>query len=82
VKANEWILLINTIATVPLAQMLITNVLKKAKVPGNPPPAGAALNYSKKTGFYAAVPVPNPVLGQVNGVARSGLLFPVFSGVL
>jgi hypothetical protein len=80
VTANEWILLINTVAVVPLAQVLISNILKKPKVAAAP--AGAALNYSPRTGFRAGIPVPAPITGQLGGVARSGLLFPVFSGVL
>lgn len=80
VTANEWILLINTVALVPLSQVLISNLLKKPKVAA--PPAGAALNFSPKKGFYAGLPVPAPVLGRVAGVERSGLLFPLFSGVM
>jgi hypothetical protein len=80
VTANEWLLLINTMAVVPLSQVLITNLLKKQKVQS--PPAGAALNYSPKTGLHAGLPIPAPVTGRVNDVERAGLLFPVFSGVL
>lgn len=80
VTANEWILLINTLAVVPLSQVLISNVLKKPRVAV--PPAGAALNFSPKKGLYAGLPIPAPVLGRVAGVERSGLIFPLFSGVL
>jgi hypothetical protein len=81
VTANEWLLLINTIVTVPVAQMLITNVIKKPKTPATPP-VGAALNYTPRHGLFVALPIPAPVTGTVNGQERSGLLFPVFSGVL
>lgn len=80
VTANEWLLLINTIAVVPLSQVLLSNLIKKQKVQA--PPAGAALNYSPKKGLFAGLPIPAPITGTVNGVERSGLLFPVFSGVL
>jgi hypothetical protein len=80
VTANEWLLLINTIAVVPLTQVLVSNLLKKPKVAI--PPVGSALSYSPGAGFRAGLPVPAPVFGQAGGVARSGLMFPVFSGVL
>lgn len=80
ISANEWLLLINTIAVVPGAQVLITNLVKKPRVAA--PPLGAALNYRPGKGLYAGLPIPAPITGILDGRSRTGLLFPLISGVL
>jgi len=77
VSAKEWLLLINTIAIGPLAQVLITNLTKKPR-----PGTNAAVSYSPRSGLSAGVPIPAPLFGQVAGQARAGVMVPLFSGVL
>lgn len=78
--AGEGLLLIGTIAFVPIAEMVAINIFKTPRYRFGYGPISGLLNYHPDHGLTAGVPMPLPILAQSSSGLGAGLSMNVLSG--
>ncbi|MFZ5469210.1 MAG: hypothetical protein ACOZIN_07180 [Myxococcota bacterium] len=75
----ETVLLVGTVAFVPLAEMIVINLTKQPK--GRPMgPLGSLFGYTEENGLLAGVPMPAPLLRETRLGLSWGVQLPLLRG--